>query len=360
MVRSASRASKSSKAATVPDKSHEPPNAPLLTQESFEKELKALASKAKEETWTKWAAEQALILAQAATLLTLAAIYSNASQMSLSPVYGGIPGSRWHAKGVMAACFLGWSSNLFIRRNLPLRHPKQLLPIMAAYIPAMQYLLFKMSGMLGAKYGPIVTESVTFLPLLLLSISCTATVLDDLDMSPGRLQWLSDSMPGICSFVFFKSMEYLSNGYIQRFVGSSIAFTRVGMQITLAALYTVFAPSKFLLYALPAVFHTAFYNNHVPSPWATASLNSTLAKTGWNLLERQESLTGYISIIESEEQGFRVMRCDHSLLGGEWLAKSNPQGLAEPIYGVFVMLEAIRLVEVKNPVPDSEATALVV
>jgi hypothetical protein len=54
------------------------------------------------------------------------------------------------------------------------------------------------------------------------------------------------------------------------------------------------------------------------------------------------------------------MRCDHSLLGGEWLSRSDRNSiLAEPIYGVFVMLEAVRLVEVKKSVPDSEAKALV-
>lgn len=41
------------------------------------------------------------------------------------------------------------------------------------------------------------------------------------------------------------------------------------------------------------------------------------------------------------------MRCDHSLLGGEWTktpANYNPR-LRDPIYAVFAMLEAVRLVE---------------
>jgi hypothetical protein len=355
MTRSSS--SKPSKPPIVP-----PPNAPLLTKESFEKELKALASKAKEETWSKWAGEQAWVLAQSATLLTLAAIYSNVSQMSLSPVYGGIPASILHAKGVMSACFLGWSSNLFIRRNLPIRHPKHLLPVIAAYIPLTQYLLFHLSGLLTAKYGPIITESLTFLPLLLLSVSCTATILDDLELrGPGKLQWLSDSMPGIGSFTFFKMMEYVSNGKIQELIGTSFVFTRLGMQIILVGLYSVFAPSKLLIYAIPAVLHTALWNPHVQTPWGTAQLNSTLAKSkgGWSVLERKESLTGYISILETAEDGFRAMRCDHSLLGGEWLPKGTRNTIEEPIYGVFVMLEAVRLMEVEPPIRDSEAKALV-
>jgi hypothetical protein len=336
----------------------ESPKEPLLTQENFEKELKALASKAKEETYSKWALEQACILTHSGALLALAAVYSNASQMALSPVYGGIPSNMLHAKGVMSACFLGWSMNLHIRRILPIK-PKLLLPLLAAYIPVAQFFMFKLSGLLGAKYGPIITESVTVLPLILLSVSCTATILDDLEMSPGRMQWLSDAMPGITSFSFFKAVEYFSGGFIERTIGASIIQTRIGLQVLLAGLFSAFAPSKMLLLTIPAIIHTAIFNTHVALPHSTASLNSTLVRSGWSLLERQESITGYMSVIESAQNGFRVMRCDHSLLGGEWLARFKGNPLAEPIYGVFVMLEAVRLVEVPNPVSDRDAKALV-
>jgi len=334
------------------------PKEPLLTQENFEKELRALAAKAKEETWAKWAGEQAWLLAQSGVLLSLTAMYSNVSQLSLSPVYGGIPASILHTKGVMSACFLGWSLNLFIRRNLPIK-PKLLLPIIAAYIPTVQFFLFKASNFLGAKYGPIITETLTVFPLILLSVSCTATILDDLDMNPGRMPWLTDAMPGILSFSFFKAVEYFSGSYIERTIGTSILHTRLGLQVLLGGLYSLLAPSTMLFFAIPAILHTAIFNTHVPYPHSTASLNSTLAKNGWSLLARHESLTGYISILESAEDGFRVMRCDHSLLGGEWLARFKDNILPEPIYGVFVMLEAVRLIEVPNTVRDNEAKALV-
>jgi len=153
-------------------------------------------------------------------------------------------------------------------------------------------------------------------------------------------------------------MEYYSRNLLQQKIGSSFLYTRLGCQIWLAHLYAIFAPSKLLYYSIPAILHTAFFNVHVPYSYTTSLLNSTMAREGWTLLARQESLTGYVSIIESREQGFRVMRCDHSLLGGEWLSRSHRNSLAEPIYGVFVMLEAVRLVEVKKSVPDSEAKAL--
>lgn len=297
-------------------------------------------------------------MTQAAVLLTLAAAYSNVSQLMLSPVYGSIPASIWHSKGVVAACFLGWSGNLFLRRRLPVK-PAKLLPLIAAYIPVVQFFLFKISGFWGAVYGPLITECLTFFPLLLLSASCTATALDELDLSSGRLQWLSDAMPGIGSYAFYKAMEHITGNWTLRVIGKDFAHSRLGLQLQLAAFYSVFAPSKLLIYAVPALLHTALFNYHVPYSYTTASLNTTMVDAGWSLIDRRDSLTGYLSVIESPEHGFRVMRCDHSILGGNWLAASTPYGLPEPIYGVFVMLEAVRLMEVPNKIPDSEATALV-
>lgn len=215
---------------------------------------------------------------------------------------------------------------------------------------------------MGANFGPPITEGLTFLPLLILSVSCTATTLDDLELTSGRWPWISDAAPGIFSYIFFKTVEYISANQISQYIGQSIIFTRLGMQIVLQALYSAFAPSKLLLWILPALFHTALFNVHVPTPYAINQLNSTMNANGWSILERKESLTGYVSVIESLTMGngFRAMRCDHSLLGGEWLVNGKKaKGLAEPIYGIFVMLEAIRLIEVEKPIKDEDASALV-
>lgn len=95
----------------------------------------------------------------------------------------------------------------------------------------------------------------------------------------------------------------------------------------------------------------------------TPALNETLAPWNHTLIARRESVTGYVSILDNFEAGYRVMRCDHSLLGGEWQAP--PKGLEhldrgvfkEPIYAVFVILEAVRLVvpAPKNPNPKALA-----
>ncbi|WAO85725.1 Hypothetical protein NCS54_00297300 [Fusarium falciforme] len=328
-----------------------------FTPERFERELKDLAAKAKEDTWTRRAAKQTSIYLQTAFILGLLGVASSVSQLNLSPVYGSIPSAVTHAPIIMAGCFVGWAGNLFLRNVLPLP-TAQLLPIIALNVPAIQYLAGGFSDRLGCWWGPLVTEALTLFPLAVFSAACVADQLEDanLSMLPG---FVAEAAPGIGSWAFFRLAERIANEKLQGLIGSAFWFTRVGLELVLAGIYAVFSPSKYLVLAIPALLHTAVLNTHVMTPMATASLNSTLAAQNWTLLERKESLTGYISILENLGQGFRVMRCDHSLLGGEWV-RIQGQKVSEPIYGVFVMLEAVRLIQRETPLPDAEAKALVV
>ena len=338
-----------------------------FSPESFERELKALAAKAQTDTWSHWLREQVAVYLKSSTLLTLVALYSTVSQLALSPVYGAIPAARWHAPLVMVACFAGWSGNLLLDRGL-LRagwRTEWLLPVIAAYVPVVQFLLAKggVSGWLTAGWGPVVTEGLTLFPLVALSAACVATSLDGADLSklPG---WLADAAPGLGSYGFFKAAEAVMGGLMERYVGRTLLNTRLGMEMVLAASYALVAPSKLLVWMVPALLHTALFNTHVPTSTALAALNRGLEPAGYVVLDRQESITGYVSVIDSPKEGYRVMRCDHSLLGGEWvkfLGQGQFKGnqVAEPIYGVFAMLEAVRLVETPKPILDSKANALV-
>ncbi|KAL6718771.1 Two-component response regulator SSK1p [Lecanora helva] len=105
----------------------------------------------------------------------------------------------------------------------------------------------------------------------------------------------------------------------------------------------------------------------MPTSRSSASINATLTNTGYSLVARQESRTGYVSVLDNFKDGFRVMRCDHSLLGGEWVNKpeGHPALLNEPIYSIFVMLEAVRLAETEvsraaTLIPGHEKQALVI
>lgn len=149
-------------------------------------------------------------------------------------------------------------------------------------------------------------------------------------------------------------------------MGSTFFFNRAGLQFALATLYAAVLPSRMLLFAILPVLHSALFNVHVPLARTRALLDNTLHSHGYSLVARRESLTGYISVIDNHKDGFRVMRCDHSLLGGEWLQRprENGLGLREPIYAVFVMLEAVRLVQLEEQrvhidIPDQQKQALI-
>jgi len=127
--------------------------------------------------------------------------------------------------------------------------------------------------------------------------------------------------------------------------------------------YAVILPSKLLLLAIPSLLFSVSSNVHMPWGHTTAVLNSTLQGHGYALQDRETSLTGYISVLDSQE-GFRAMRCDHSLLGGEWTktpVNYKPK-VQDPIYAIFVMLEAVRLIQPENGGPrraDEDSKALV-
>ncbi|PTB61502.1 hypothetical protein BBK36DRAFT_27547, partial [Trichoderma citrinoviride] len=327
-----------------------------FTPERFERELKDLAAKAKSDTRGNRLLGQATLYVKAAALLTLLGIYSNASQLALSPVYGSVPAAGWHSKALMAGCFVGWAGNLALRQLLRPLGTARLLPLVALYVPVMQCFLYSFSEALGASWGPLVTEGVTLVPLAILTAACVADELEGADLS-SLPKGLGEAVPGIGSWATFKLVEHVAEKMLQRHVGTVFWYTRMGLEMLLAGCYAVFAPSRWLALAIPALVHTAMFNPHVATPAATALLNSTLAADHWLLLDRRESVTGYVSVVENTQSRMRVMRADHSLLGGDWVDWRGNQ-VTEPIYAVFVNLEAIRLVERERPVADSRAKAL--
>lgn len=140
-------------------------------------------------------------------------------------------------------------------------------------------------------------------------------------------------------------------------VKSAVNATRVFYVIQIKAL----TQNRYALLGLPAILHSVYFNQHFNIDKANASLTDHK----WNLLDRQWSNTGYISVLESTEMEYRVLRADHSLLGGEWLltpARKQDNWLTnEPIYAVFSMLESVRLLQLDaTPVPDTSARALVI
>ena len=300
---------------------------------------------------------------KALELIVLAAIYSPISQLSLSPVYGSIPPSVQHPRLLMASVLLAWIAKSSTGRHIP-KNFGLYLPIHAFLIPAFQFYLFQYSGAMGATYGPLIIELLTYFPLAVLSVYTAATAIESIDLSQygDRIQ---NSGPAIVTYFIFSGVQKLSTELIRQNMGSSLVFTRSGLQFVLATFYALLLPSKALMFAILPILHFASVNVHAPLERTTALLNSTLHTYNYSLVARQESLTGYISVLDSLTDNFRVMRCDHSLLGGEWtFPQKYSSRVKEPIYSVFTILEAVRLVETESRgqrpvISDDQTTALV-
>ncbi|CAI6340900.1 unnamed protein product [Periconia digitata] len=308
---------------------------------------------------------------KAAALLLLAGISSPVSQLNLSPVYGSIPASLHHQRAMTVTALAALIGQGALKRYVP-SSIGDYIAVIAYWSPVIQFLLFPYSGKLGIEYGPLVTESLTYFPLLFLSLVAAGNLLDCID--PSRLSLpssLKEIVIPITSYFTVSTISKAAGATIPSLVGNHLYFTRIGFQMLIASASAFLTPSRIVLFAFPAILHSLWANPHFPSESAFQKANATLyARQNYTILARQESLTGYVSVMESQaETGFRVLRCDHSLLGGEWLVTpasyEKGQRKRETIFSVFVLLEAVRLVKPHKsissaPVPDNKKSALVI
>ncbi|KAJ9502145.1 hypothetical protein H2202_002209 [Exophiala xenobiotica] len=252
---------------------------------------------------------------RALQLVLLASLHAAVSQLNLSPVYGAVPASLYHRYGLTASFMLAF----LLRGYLPPWTALAITPF-CFWIPVIQFGLFTFSSYMGNPLGPVITECLTCFPLVLLSVQLAMQCLDDVNAERTSSMG-GDAFPSMGLFVLFTVLQRACKGFAASFTGPGFLRSRIGMQLMIASL-------------------------------TTEVLDNTLALYNYTLLERKESVTGYISVLEDNQRGFRVMRCDHSLLGGEWKmsAQSNSKSrVGEPIYAIFTMLEAVRLVERSSP-----------
>ncbi|EEP78833.1 predicted protein [Uncinocarpus reesii 1704] len=285
---------------------------------------------------------------QGVAVVVLAAISSHVSQLTLSPVYGSVPAASFHRQGVMIAGLIGWFGIGRVK-VVCFKIPLKLLPVLAWSIPTIQYFMFQLSSRLGPIFGPFVTELCTLYPLVVLSVASAAILLGNSSPNTGY-SLMAGQGKFLGLYVLFTTMLKVTRGVMSNRIGSSSLMTRAGLQFMVASLYSICLPSKWGLFAIPSLIFSVAFNVHVPSDITTARLNSRLQANNYTLLHRQESLTGYLSVLENNQLNFRVMRCDHSLLGGEWIppADVSKQVVRDPIYAVFTMLEAVRLINLDN------------
>lgn len=302
-------------------------------------------------------------------LLILAAASSPVSQLGLSPVYGSIPASVYHHRLVATTFLLAVVAQALYRYHMLALVPPGLwcLPTLALVSPIVQNLVTKRSTLLGPSLGPLLTELCTYFPLLFFSV-LSAIVGLCAALRIGNYGHLTKTTAAsVVSYTMFIFVQRISRTLIEENIGKSLIISRFGLRYVIAASYAVvLLRSRLLFLVCLLLLYPLSQNNHLPLRYTAAMVNQTLHSQGYSLVARRESLTGYISVLENLNQGFRAMRCDHSLLGGEWIDSHgfSRSELGEPIYSCFVMLEAVRLVECiscENLLePDREKQALVV
>ncbi|RMZ83547.1 hypothetical protein DV738_g1145, partial [Chaetothyriales sp. CBS 135597] len=293
-------------------------------------------------------------------LTILAAFSSQISQLNLSPVYGSIPSGLYHHYGILASLFLAFG----LRGRLP-AWTERCIPAFAFWIPSIQFALFQLSSFLGPHYGPLLTELLTYYPLLAISMYKAFQLFDQLLAGTPTPSILSKTAPPVSLYLLFTLVRRSTQSWIRRYIGIKFFFTRILLQLGVATLYAMVLPTSFIWPAMPSIAFNLFANPHTAFQPTTVVLNNTLGLHAYTLLDRHESLTGYISVLESHTDHFRVLRCDHSLLGGNWMlpprkasSKLPPRLVPEPIYAVFTMLEAIRLIQPPPSAPLSQQKAL--
>jgi hypothetical protein len=310
-------------------------------------------------------------IARAVGLLFIAGVASTVSQLNLSPVYGAIPSSLHHQRTMTITAVAALVGHKGLKRYIS-TDLAQYIGVIAYWTPVIQYFAFQYSGKLGVEYGPLIIESLTYFPFLFLTMYASADLLEAIDHSQsGFPEIVGQMLVPTASYFFVSTWSKSAASALPQFIGTSVYFSRVGWQLLIGSASAFLSRSRIIVFAFPAILHTLWANPHYASEHGFQLANSTVfANENYTILARQESITGYLSVVEnSADNAFRLLRCDHSLLGGEWIvtpeAYSKGQHQPESIFAVFVLLEAVRLVQptLSTPVPaidESDKAALVI
>ncbi|KJY01882.1 spermine/spermidine synthase like protein [Zymoseptoria brevis] len=303
---------------------------------------------------------KAMLSLRAAAILFLAAATSPLSQLTLAPVYGSIPASINHTTMITVSILTG----IFLRFFYKTKSSHSLGKLVATWMscmPVVRNANSRYSGELGIVRGPIVNGLITCHSILIPSGYVLAELWENLSART-VLDRPSGYLAGaVVITVCFRVLEtFLSTVALPSLRPIIPSLDPISMQLILSVAYSLLYPTHIALLNIAAL--AAYYNPHL----STSTINTHLQPHNWTLLDRAWSNTGYISVLESSTNQYRILRADHSLLGGEWLLtpERRLQGwqVPESIYAVFSILESVRLIDISPapPIPDASASALVI
>ena len=304
-------------------------------------------------------------------LVGVLSLVSYVSQVILAPVYGGVGTGLRHYNVVL---FISTATSLatFIGVNLPQRHWRGMaLVLMSA--PLLLPTLFRYSPALGPISGPILTQAIMTWPCVFLvshELAKNAAQMignTEIRRSLSLPSFLALSI-GISLTVVLNITERLLTKYFQPLNG--VLWSRFSMLLFLGVFALVMdtAPSSlssaewvnFLVVFLGVVPYILIVLNrpHVVMGVSPALL-ARLPKE-YMYLDRRESITGMLTVVENSVAGYRVLKCDHSLLGGLWVGLKRDELMdkgikdeelerrstneAESVYTAFLVQEGVRLV----------------
>lgn len=331
---------------------------------------------------TLWLYSQ--VLFKVLATLFLAAVSAELSKLSLTPVYGSIPprmSLNWLQGGLkLDQRYIAIVISVVLAKMTFSNHTLSFSRYFAIWgfsIPSIQSCLYSFSGKFGPIWGPRSTYLMTSVPLSCLSLlHLVISIAEVFPLTIFAERAATRSTKEFCSNVLgtllLTSTLYHCLSQIQVYfesrlptfmmlkLGTHAVFSRFGLQTITALMYASFAASlqhfKVFFATILPLFHILFICPHMQLPYNTDILNKTIQAQGFSLVARQESLTGYISVLDNVKQDYRVMRCDHSLLGGEYLRRPKGSRYNEPVYTIFLTLEAVRLLQTKSPESQSTVT----
>lgn len=317
-----------------------------------------------------------------AFLLALAALASPVSQATLAPVFGSIPSSVNHKEALIATYLLGYLLQTQLRGRIPRHSGLAFLCVWIYWVPFLHLHLFRFSELLGIVGGPALLGFTSCHMIVIPAVYDAAERFEKLTLRLGYAGRAGSILAAAAGLLYFTLLERFFARWLPELQCFSYAvhsspgswssnlarsLSPVNLQHNMAlSLFMAVPPLSILrLLQAPMILHNLVLNPHIDLPGPFTRLNDTLATHNWAIVDRAWSNTGYISILESHDLRHRVLRCDHSLLGGEWLLtddRRTKEGwkVTEPIYAVFEMLEAVRLMDVTPAIPDSKVRALVV
>nr|POF07056.1 putative polyamine aminopropyl transferase [Quercus suber] len=303
-------------------------------------------------------------LAVAMLSLFLAALVSPVSQSSIAPIYGSITSAVNHKEAMFITVTSGFLIYGYItpHSKIDISH---FIAIWASFVPLLASILAQFSGMLGPVGGPISLGLTSCHSIVFPCAWMAAKTLEGLQVQNWTGRHAGIVLQAIGGALICSAVERYLAASLPHIMALFPLLNPVTLQLLVASALFLLAPSRWRPVATVGLVQALLISPHGLSLGGISGLNTSLASQNWTILDRAWSTTGYVSVLESTDQHYRVLRCDHSLLGGEWLltpsrARDEKWKVNEPIYSVFAMLEAVRLLELHPSIPDAEANALVI